>query len=955
MRRLRSLYGREAELAAVVGGTGSLVFVEGHAGVGKTSLLGAARARLRGDEGRVLWASGQELEREFAFGVARQLFERAVKDMAPDDRDRLLGGAAALAGVVLGEDRSRGGAAGFPDSPFPVVHGLYWLTAGLAERGRLVLFVDDAHWADAVSLRFLDYLAARLEELPVGLVVAARPGEPSADEAAGLLGRLRERAGPGLVRLGPLGFEAAAALLAERLGGAWDPRLAAACVEATGGNAFLLGALADALLADGVQSGPAAVEVVSRLGPETVARSVLLRLARLPAAAVPVADAVAVLDSQAEVRHVAAVCELSIEEVGSAADALEDANVLDRGRPLQFVHPIARQAVYDQLHSGSRSRLHARAAAVLMAPGEPAERVAAHLLLSEPAGDARAVDVLRQAAASALSRGAAELARRFLDRALAEPPAPDQLADVLGELGAAEALAGGDLSVASEHLERAAAGTADPRVRCERVRLAARASMYMGDFAGATGLLARERAALGEGERAQALRLLADEAAIGVLVPPVAPAALLELEAHTGVSGEDPGEPAVLAEIAGKRWLEGWIGEAAEFALRALGGGRLLRAEGPMSVAFNHAVAVLIDGDRFEEAAGPLEAAVALAREQGSLLGLATLTGLRAVMAWRAGTLLEAEALSREILQMVNHSGSSALGVQYWAYVGAVLVERSELERAEDAIANTQVGAGLPTGTYAGMPFVAGARLRLAQGRPDDALADLLELRSREQALGAKHMRFPWRYDAVKAALALGDQPLAGELAAEQLELTRRWDTPSAMGIALCSQGLVTGGAGGIELLGRGAALLSESPARLDHARALQDLGAALRRGGRRAQARQPLMAAIEQARGLGATALAERARLELAAAGARPRRQQFAGVESLTAAEWRVAMLATQGHPNREIAAALFVTVRTVENHLASCYHKLGIRSRRELAGALESGAASETGRRFGVLERPL
>ena len=422
-------------MAAVVAGAGSLVFVEGHAGVGKTSLLGAARGRLRGDGGRVLWASGQELEREFAFGVARQLFERAVKDMPADERGRLLGGAAALAGVVLGQDRSRGGAAGFPDSSFPIVHGLYWLTAGLAERERLVLFVDDAHWADAVSLRFLDYLAVRLEELRVGVVVAARPAEPSADEPAGLLARLRERAGSHLVQVGPLGLEAAAALLAERLGVASDPRLAAACVEATGGNAFLLGALADALLADRVTPGPAAVELVSRLGPETVARSVLLRLARLPAAAVPVADAVAVLDSYAEVRHVAAVCGLSVDEVGSAADALEDANLLDGGRPLRFVHPIARQAVYGQLHAGSRSRLHARAAQVLMAAGERPERVAAHLLLSESAGDPRAVDALRRAAAAALSRGAAELARRFLERALTEPPAAGSARRCAGRAG----------------------------------------------------------------------------------------------------------------------------------------------------------------------------------------------------------------------------------------------------------------------------------------------------------------------------------------------------------------------------------------------------------------------------------------------------------------------------------------------------------------------------------------
>ena len=919
-----------------MGDVGSLVFVEGHAGVGKTSLLGAASARLTVDGRRVLWASGQELEREFAFGVVRQLLERVVRDTPRDERRRLLSGAAALASVVLGENPPRAQQGQYPDSPFPVVHGLFWLTAGLAERERLVLFVDDAHWADALSLRFLDYLAARLGGLSVRVVVAARPAE-SVDDAAGLLARLRERTESHLVRLGPLGFEAAAALVSERLGRASDPRLVAACVEATAGNPFLLGELADALLADRVRSDAAAVDLVSRLGPETVARSVMLRLARLPAAAGPVADAVAVLDAHAEVRHVAAVCQLSVEEVGFAVDALERVNVLDGRRPLRFVHPIVRQAVYGELQSGSRSCLHARAAEVLMAAGERAERVAAHLLLSDSAGDARAVDVLRQAAAVALSRGAAELAQRLLERALAEPPPPDVIADVLGELGTAEALAGGDLSVAGEHLERAAAGTGDPRLRCERVRRAARAKMYMGDFADAAGFLARERAALGEGERAQALRLLADEAAIGVLVPPVGRAALAELDVHTGVSGEDPAELAVLAEIAGKRWLEGRIREAAEYSLRALGGARLLKAEGPMSVAFNHALAVLIDGDRFEDAAGPLEAALGLAREQGSLLGLATLTGLRVIMSWRRGMLLEAEALSREILQMVKDSGSATLGVHFWAYLAAVLVERSEFEQAEEAIANTRVGADLPNGSYAGMPFVARARLRMAQGRPDQALVDLLELHSREQAVGVKHMRFAWRYDAVHAALALGNERLAGELAAEQLQLTSRWDTPSARGIALCSQGLVTGGAEGIELLARGAALVAESPARLDRARALTDLGAALRREGRRAQARQPLMAAIEQARVCGATGLAARGRAELVAAGSRPRRHQFTGADSLTAAEWRVARLATEGHSNREIAAALFITVRTAENHLASCYRKLGIGSRQALAGALE------------------
>jgi DNA-binding CsgD family transcriptional regulator len=555
---------------------------------------------------------------------------------------------------------------------------------------------------------------------------------------------------------------------------------------------------------------------------------------------------------------------------------------------------------------------------------------------------------LRAAAADALSRGSADLAQRFLRRALAEPPPAGQLADTVGELGAAEALAGRELSLASEHLERSAAGTADPQLRCERVREAARARVYMGDFAGAAALLGRERASLGETERSLAMRLLADEAGIAVLAPPVACGALDRLEEHAGLAGDDPAELALLAELAAKRWLEGRIGEAAALAERALGGGRLLAAQGPVSVAFNHAVAVLIDGDLFERTSGPLAAAMAAARQQGSLLGLACLTGLQAVAAWRRGALFEVEAFSREILQLVEDSGTWFVDHTYWAYLGAVLTERSELEQAEQAIARTGVGPGIPNLTYEGMPFVARARLRLAQGRPDEALADLLELRSRERALGVRHMRLPWRRDAVEAALALGDSALAAELADEQLELARRWDIPSARGIALCTQGLATGGADGLERIEEGVALLSGSPARLDHTRALVDLGAALRRAG--ARAREPLQEAIQTAQACGASALAARAHQELLASGARPRRLQFSGTNALTAGERRVATLAAQGQSNRQIAVARYITVRTVENHLASCYRKLGISSRHDLPSELAADRPRAPARRAGA-----
>ena len=422
-----------------------------------------------------------------------------------------------------------------------------------------------------------------------------------------------------------------------------------------------------------------------------------------------------------------------------------------------------------------------------------------------------------------------------------------------------------------------------------------------------------------------------------MLAPLIAGEALDQLEQYAGLAGDDPAQLAVLAELAVKRWLEGRIEEAAVLAERALAGGRLLAAHGPASVAFNHAVAVLVDGDRLERAADPLAAALAAAREQGSLLGIAHMTGLQAIAAWRRGALFEVEALCGDVLQLAEDSETvSLLGHTYRAYLGAALTERSELDRAAQEIARTGIGPDMPHLTYEGMPLVARARLRLAQRRPAEALGDLLELRSLERTLGIRHMRFPWRRDAVEAALAVEDMALAAELADEQLERTRRWDIPSARGIALSTRGLVVRGAECLDLHEEAVALLAGSPARLDHARALVDLGVAMRHAGRRAHARAPLQEAIQAAQACGASALAARAHEELLATGARPRRLQFSGAESLTAGERRVAALAARGESNRQIASALYVTVRTVENHLASCYRKLGISSRHDLPGAL-------------------
>jgi DNA-binding CsgD family transcriptional regulator len=226
------------------------------------------------------------------------------------------------------------------------------------------------------------------------------------------------------------------------------------------------------------------------------------------------------------------------------------------------------------------------------------------------------------------------------------------------------------------------------------------------------------------------------------------------------------------------------------------------------------------------------------------------------------------------------------------------------------------------------------ARLRAARGDLAGGRSDLAALARR----GAR-----WNTDDALRPALLAAPGLAGpdgEASRADAERMLRdassWGTPRATGMALHASGLAEGGTRGLELLEEAVEELERSPARLAHAHALTDLGAALRRSARRAAAREPLRQALDLAAACGAGPLAERARRELRAAGARPRRPRVSGAEALTASERRIAAMAADGLSNPEIAQALFVTTKTVEAHLGSAYRKLGIRSRAQLTGAL-------------------
>jgi DNA-binding CsgD family transcriptional regulator len=230
--------------------------------------------------------------------------------------------------------------------------------------------------------------------------------------------------------------------------------------------------------------------------------------------------------------------------------------------------------------------------------------------------------------------------------------------------------------------------------------------------------------------------------------------------------------------------------------------------------------------------------------------------------------------------------------------------------------------------------FHARGVLRLAQGRPDAALADFTELGERSARIGLRNPAPPWRLGAAACLLQRGAQAEAVRLAEEQLALARSWGTESAVGVALHGLALAQGGEP--EALAGAADVLERSCARLDHARCLVDLGAALRRANQRAAAREPLREGLERARRCGADALADRAHEELVVAGGRPRRRMFSGPGALTPSERRVAELAADGHSNRAIAQELYVTTKTVDNHLARAYGKLGISSRGQLRAAI-------------------
>jgi DNA-binding CsgD family transcriptional regulator len=907
-------------LDAASRGEGALILVEGEAGIGKTSVLRAAAEVGRTQGMRTLWASASELEREVPYGVVRQLFERGLSKA---ERRAVLSGAARLARVALEPGaRHEGGAA----EAFAVRHGLYWMTVNLAERAPLLLTVDDASWVDEPSMRWLAYLARRIERLAVVMLLSVRTGEP--DSSWEPLMALASESTSDSLELPPLSSVATAELVRQRIGVPVDDRLCADCHAASGGNPLLIDALLDALDAEG------AAALTPRLSAEAARRirpSLVRRIGRLPQAARTLAEAVALLGDGASLAEAAALADLPLERAAAAADDLTSAGLFAAQAALTFAHPLVREVVYSDIGEHVLAVRHADAARLLSERGAEASRIAMQALRALPSGDPAISAALRAAAADAISAGEPATAVRYLRRALDEARAPER-PQVMLELGMAELTSGHPTAV--DDLREAAtdvALTAEQRLKTTLGLW--EGLIWAGRMDEARGALEDLRQKIKPSDREQRLTLKA----YALVMPNMVITArderdtLLEDARSEDVDGKTPAERLLLAARAMREALSGSpASKVLALSQAAMGPSVAIDVISDPGWIAPLIFAPWLAGDP-QASDRVANAAIELARQTGSA-SLLRMLAPRAIVRMAAGRLADAETDASEALTLDLPLGPVFHSMAVGSLV-TVTVEHRQLKAAKQLIAAHQplLQGPLVHLLHAKLALV---RLSLAGGMTRDAVALLHECGDLAQAGGVRSPTFaPWR-----SLLALADRDSADAhpLAEEELQLARACETPGAEGVALRALGLLEGGRAGVARLELAVERLAQSQQRLEYARALVDLGAALRRAGQRTTARDPLRQGIDLAQRCGGTALVERGVEELRASGARPRRLAAIGTNALTPAERRVAQFAARGLSNREIAQALFVTTKTVETHLGHIYEKLSISRRTELAAAL-------------------
>ena len=933
---MSKLIERTSELAAIGAALrrGGLVVVEGGAGLGKTALLDAACDMAAHKRRLVLRARGSDLERDFAFGIVRQLFERYCAGPGRHERAALFGGSAHAVRrlLLLGPSGQTE-----LDTPFAVLHGLYWLTMNLASRHPVVIAVDDAHRADDASVRWLAYLAPRLAGRSVSLIVTLRPDEPRPQTKA--LVAVRAAASE-TIRPALLSEEGVAAVARTMLGDGTTDDICVAVHNATGGNPFYVFELLRALQHTDQLSGARVIEdVINRGGIDGVSVHLAERLRNLDPPSLSLAQAITILGDGCELRHAAAISGIEITKARCLAAQLVRLDVLGEDRPPRFIHPIVQHAVARTLSRPEQEAGHRAAARMLHAEHASPGRIAAHLIGLSAAGDVWIVQRLREAAQAALENGAPAAAAELLERALSEPPPPHQHVEVLRESARAQQRAG--KMAACRRLEEAMAITHDPVLRAELASELARTHAELFRWTESVHVLEKALSTLRNAPEALATRLqsqLLVAALQGARTAPLA-APLIQQLSRRRLRGAS----AVALAVA-QGMVAIMTGRPAEEAALPLE--RALASIGAQVKDWDTQAALwwcLLTAERFGTVERALRSLVKQVDHSGSSRALVAVYSTLGLLNFRLGALPEADAAARIALR-VAQEGDFAPGLPFAATVLADVATASGEFAEAQALLDLIPRSGSSAGVGTVLVPAARGRLLLAQGCAREALAEFeacialwrsdvwgMEMRD----VGYLHARS----GAAQALLALGDVHRARELAEAELADARPFGGPRAVGVALRVAGLTRGGKKGLAALEESVSVLSGSPAALEHTQSVVEWGAALRRAGQRQDARRALSQGLDAAARCGARPLIALAREELRVAGARPRRDWTRGIEALTSSELRIVRLAHAGRTNRQIARELYLSIKTVEGHLARAYGKLEVTSRGELGRVLEPG----------------
>ena len=614
-------------------------------------------------------------------------------------------------------------------------------------------------------------------------------------------------------------------------------------------------------------------------------------------------------------------------------------HILVPGRGYEFVHPVLQAAVYDGLGPASRAEAHARAARLASAGGGSLRLVAAHLLASDPGHDGWVIDVLGSAAREAAASGAPTSAVGYLERALAEAPPPDTRCALLLELSEAELQAG--LPGATERLHEALELAADPGQRARTLLALGRALFSTGDYVQAREALRGGLAQLPSGDDLS-LELSGWSIALARDTPRLP--AVTRKRLSSLLDGEAPGrtrhERLLLVHVAYEAVRSGarTSDQVAQLARRALADGALLTdSRSDIMGPFGGACYALLYAGEIDDAIAELGRGIRLSQARGSRVAFGRLSRLRGIAHYLRGDLRAALA-DLDSVRMTYGDGYVHGLPETVAFLALCSLERDDAAGAA-ALLELPGEADRWRAQPAFVSYLfAAARVRVAQGALEEALELLLRCEQvvRETKSPNPAVNLPWRSEAALLAARLSADGRAQELVAEEVRLARAFGAPLTLGLALRAAGLISQRAPELEQLAESEHLLEQAGALVELARTLTEHGASLRRAGRRRDAREPLRRGLDLATRSGALAISRRAREELIAAGAKPRRERISGVDALTASELRVAQLAAGGLTNRQIAQALFITMRTVSAHLGHAYAKLDIGDRAALPTAL-------------------